>query len=166
MAAIDDIQTGSLVAALAIMFFPVTLLGMYSPFAIRLLLRSAQRSGMVSGTVYGISTAGSIVGTLGTTFFLLPSIGSRAITLTLGVSGLIAGLLLVALPYLRRRALAVVVAVRVRSLCLTAAAPPARADEFVDEQIRATLLKQERRADRPYRNPVQRHLHHQARARN
>ena len=40
------------------MFFPVTLLGMYSPFAIRLLLRSAQRSGSVSGTVYGVSTAG------------------------------------------------------------------------------------------------------------
>ena len=39
--AIDDIQTGSLVAALIIMFFPVTLLGMYSPFAIRLLLQSA-----------------------------------------------------------------------------------------------------------------------------
>jgi hypothetical protein len=46
------------------MFFPVTCLGMYSPFAIRLLLRSAQRSGSVSGAVYGVSTAGSIVGTL------------------------------------------------------------------------------------------------------
>ncbi len=45
LAGIDDIRTGSLLASLAIMFFPVTLLGMYSPFAIRLLLRSAQRSG-------------------------------------------------------------------------------------------------------------------------
>ena len=34
-------QTGSLVASFAILFFPVTFLGMYSPFAIRLLLRSA-----------------------------------------------------------------------------------------------------------------------------
>ena len=84
---IDDIRAGSLCAALAIMFFPVMLLGMYSPFAIRLLLRSAQNSGRVSGTVYGISTAGSIVGTLGTTFFLIPLIGSRAITLTLGALG-------------------------------------------------------------------------------
>ena len=39
-----------------------------------------QRSGRVSGAVYGISTAGSIVGTLGTTFLLIPTIGSRAIT--------------------------------------------------------------------------------------
>ena len=50
VAAIDDIALGSLVAALAIMFFPVTLLGMYSPFAIRLLLRSQRNSGVVSGT--------------------------------------------------------------------------------------------------------------------
>ncbi len=142
LAAIDDIQTGSLVAAFAIMFFPVTLLGMYSPFAIRLLLRSAQSSGVVSGTVYGISTAGSIVGTLGTTFFLLPVIGTRAITLTLGVSGLIAGLMLVALPYLGRRALAKTIAAGALLIGLASSAPPARADEFVDEQIRSGMLKQ------------------------
>src|SRR5205823_6734708 len=91
LAAIDDIRLGSLMSALALMFFPVTLLGMYSPFAIRLLLRSAQRSGRVSGAVYGISTAGAIVGTLGTTFILIPAIGSRAITLALGMLGLLAG---------------------------------------------------------------------------
>ena len=90
LAGIDDIRAGSLLAALALMFFPVTFLGMYSPFAIRLLLRSALRSGRVSGAVYGVSTAGSIVGTLGTTFFLIPAIGSRAITLTLGALGVIA----------------------------------------------------------------------------
>jgi MFS family permease len=92
LVAIDDIRLGSLISALALMFFPVTFLGMYSPFAIRLLLRSAQRSGRVSGAVYGISTAGAIVGTLGTTFLLIPSIGSRAITITLGTLGLLAGL--------------------------------------------------------------------------
>jgi len=72
---IDDIKLGSLASALAIMFFPVTFLGMYSPFGIRLLLRSKQHSGVVSGRVYGISTAGSILGTLGTTFCLIPLIG-------------------------------------------------------------------------------------------
>jgi hypothetical protein len=92
---IDDIKLGSLAAALAIMFFPITLLGMYSPFAIRLLLRSEHNSGVVSGTVYGVSTAGSILGTLGTTFFLIPLIGSRAITFTLGSVGIFAGALLV-----------------------------------------------------------------------
>ena len=87
LAGFDDVRSGSLAAAMAVMFFPVTFLGMFSPFAIRLLLHSPQRSGMVSGTVYGVSTAGSIVGTLGTTFFLIPAIGTRAITLTLGTAG-------------------------------------------------------------------------------
>src|SRR5262249_22429200 len=49
LAAIDDVRGASLAAALAIMFLPVMCLGMYSPFAIRLLLRSAQTSGRVSG---------------------------------------------------------------------------------------------------------------------
>jgi predicted membrane-bound spermidine synthase len=72
----DDVRLGSLCAALAIMVLPVALLGVYSPFAIRLVLRAAQHSGTVSGTVYGVSTAGSIAGTLGTTFFLIPTIGT------------------------------------------------------------------------------------------
>ena len=68
-------RLGSPYVALAIMFLPVMLLGVYSPFAIRLVLRATQRSGTVSGTVYGMSTAGSIAGTLGTTFFLIPTMG-------------------------------------------------------------------------------------------
>jgi len=133
LAGIDDIRAGSLVSALALMFFPVTLLGMYSPFAIRLLLRSAQRSGRVSGAVYGVSTAGSIVGTLGTTFLLIPTIGSRAITLTLGASGLLAGLALLALP--RLRVAPVIVAL------LALAAPAGRAESLIDDGVRAEMLK-------------------------
>src|SRR5215472_3146833 len=59
---IDDIKMGSLVSAFVLMFLPVTFYGAYSPFAIRLLLRSTRASGGVSGGVYAISTAGSIVG--------------------------------------------------------------------------------------------------------
>jgi predicted membrane-bound spermidine synthase len=133
LAAIDDIRVGSLASSLTLMFFPVTLLGMYSPFAIRLLLHSAQRSGRVSGAVYGISTAGAIVGTLGTTFVLIPTIGSRAITLTLGALGLIAGLGLLALARGRAGAALVLIAL---------ASPTAgRADNPIDESIRAGMLE-------------------------
>jgi spermidine synthase len=131
LAASDDVRSGSLAAAFAILFFPVTFLGMYSPFGIRLLLQSAQQSGRVSGTVYGISTLGSIIGTLGTTFFLIPAIGTRAITLTLGIAGILSGLLLM-LP-LRRSAL-------VLGLMLLAA-PCAIGEELIDPAIRADLLK-------------------------
>src|SRR5215468_9184046 len=94
--AIDDIKAGSLASAFALMFFPVAFYGAYSPFAIRLLLRSTHASGGVSGGVYAISTAGSIVGTLGTTFFLIPAIGTRAITFTLGAAGVACGVALIA----------------------------------------------------------------------
>ena len=134
---VDDIRAGSLLASLALMFFPVTFLGMYSPFAIRLLLRSPQRSGRVSGAVYGISTAGAIVGTLGTTFFLIPTIGSRAITLTLGALGLAAGLALLALARLRRRAGSALVVV----VLAVSAAPAGRADNLIDEAVRARMLE-------------------------
>jgi spermidine synthase len=136
---VDDVRSGSLLAAMAILFFPVTFLGMYSPFAIRLLIRSATSSGTVSGTVYGVSTVGSIVGTLGTTFYLLPSMGSRMLTLLLGGAGLLAGLALIAFPFLTRRAAAALAAG-----LITLASPlvgQAQADELVDEKIRADILR-------------------------
>jgi predicted membrane-bound spermidine synthase len=140
LASIDDIRAGSLVASLALMLFPVTLLGMYSPFAIRLLLRSPQNSGRVSGAVYGISTAGSIVGTLGTTFFLIPAIGSRAITLTLGAVGLVAGLAVLALSRLERRTSAALVAVALATLSALSILP-SRAESLIDDGVRAAMLK-------------------------
>lgn len=96
--AIDDIKAGSLVSAFVLMFFPVAFYGAYSPFAIRLLLCSTHASGGVSGGVYAVSTAGSILGTLGTTFFLIPAIGTRAITFTLGAAGVACGIALIAWP--------------------------------------------------------------------
>jgi spermidine synthase len=139
---IDDIKLGSLAAALAIMFFPITLLGMYSPFAIRLLLRSEHNSGVVSGTVYGVSTAGSILGTLGTTFFLIPLIGSRAITYTLGILGIFAGALLVGAtwPGWGRARLGVLAALLV-SCDLLLPISRVKAEEPFDPNIRAEMLK-------------------------
>src|SRR5437588_9792673 len=131
LAAFDDVRAGSLAAAFVILFFPVTFLGMYSPFAIRLMLQSAQASGRVSGTVYGVSTLGSILGTLGTTFLLIPSIGTRAITLTLGLAGILSGLALIAAPKLRRTAFALLLAL--------IAAPQVRGEELVDAKARADM---------------------------
>jgi predicted membrane-bound spermidine synthase len=136
LAAVDDVKAGSLAAAFAILFFPVTFLGMYSPFGIRLLLRSAQNSGRISGTVYGISTLGSIIGTLGTTFYLIPTMGTRAITLTLGAAGILSGLMLIAMPRLRRAPAAFAAA-----LLFLLPAPEGRANDLIDAAIRAEMLK-------------------------
>src|SRR5215204_3184448 len=143
LADVDDVRTGSLLASFAILFLPVSPLGIFSPFAIRLMLRSPLRSGTVSGTVYGVSTAGSIIGTLGTTFFLIPLIGTKAITHSLGAAGLICGLLLLALRYFERRRPRLAVAI----MALTALGafpellPSAHAESLFDEEIRAAMLK-------------------------
>ena len=139
LADIDDVRTGSLVASVAILLFPVTFFGMYSPFAIRLMLRSAQSSGMVSGTVYGVSTFGSIVGTLGTTFFLIPTIGTRAITLWLGAAGVACGLILLALGRADRKAGAAAAALLIAIAVLVA--PASANDALIDDSVRAEILK-------------------------
>jgi len=72
--------TGVLLAAGVLLLIPLTLLGTFSPVAVRLLLTSTRETGRVSGRVYGISTIGNVFGTLFTTFVLIPAIGSRAIT--------------------------------------------------------------------------------------
>jgi spermidine synthase len=156
LADIEDVRTGSLVAAMAVLFFPVTFYGMYSPFAIRLMLQSAARSGMTSGAVYGVSTFGSIVGTLGTTFFLIPSIGTRAITLTLGAAGVACGIFLMMLARPARRTAAAAAAVIMLALACghpvaaqeaqdSDAEPSAEVlkahEPLIDLKVRAAMLK-------------------------
>jgi hypothetical protein len=75
-----DGPSGVLTAAAALLLIPMSLLGMLSPIGIRLLVRTTAESGRIAGFVYGISTVGNVVGVLGTTFFLIPTIGSREIT--------------------------------------------------------------------------------------
>lgn len=139
---VDDVRLGSLCSALAIMFLPVMLLGVYSPFAIRLVLSATQRSGTVSGTVYGVSTAGSIAGTLGTTFLLIPSIGTRAITLWLGAVGLGCGLALLAFDRMPRAGKAARSIPGLVIVAVLLSGHRAHADDLIDQNQRAQMLMQ------------------------
>ncbi len=68
----------------AIFFVPSCLLGTISPLLVKLTLRDLTRSGDVVGKIYAVSTAGSIVGTFATGFYLVSLFGTR--TIVLGVS--------------------------------------------------------------------------------
>ena len=61
-------------------FPPLVVLGMYSPLSVRLLLREPTDAGKISGGLFAISSFGNIVGIIVTTFVLIPSVGTRAIT--------------------------------------------------------------------------------------
>ena len=87
----------SFAGTLVLFFIPVTLLGCVSPFAIRLSTRDVSSSGATAGTLYALSTAGSIVGVFGTVFVLFAILGTRGAFLTFSIlllAGAVMGLLL------------------------------------------------------------------------
>ena len=87
--AFDDLQVGvlagSFTAVLILFSIPITLLGVVSPFAIRLALHDSREAGQVSGRIYAISTLGSFVGTFLPVLVMIPLLGT---TLTFVVFGL------------------------------------------------------------------------------
>jgi len=89
---------GVTIAAFILIFAPITLIACYSPFAVRLLLVSTESSGRQTGSVYGINTFGNILGTWFTSFYLVPWIGTLAITITFAVITLLCGIALLVLP--------------------------------------------------------------------
>lgn len=69
--AIEDPRYGSLIAATALYFLPICLMGMVSPYSIRLLVSSEEHSGRMAGLLYFVSTLGSALGTLLTSFYFV-----------------------------------------------------------------------------------------------
>jgi hypothetical protein len=94
--------TGILFASAILLLVPLSFLGTFSPVAVRLLLRSTHETGRTAGLVYGVSTIGNIFGTLFTTFVLIPSIGSRAITYLYAAVLALSALSMMFVPKLRR----------------------------------------------------------------
>ncbi|WP_202978318.1 fused MFS/spermidine synthase [Thiomicrorhabdus sediminis] len=68
---ITDPRYGSLATALFLFFIPTVILGMISPYSIRLLVTHTHSSGQVAGKLYFVSTLGSALGTLLTSFYLV-----------------------------------------------------------------------------------------------
>lgn len=68
--------TGPSLATIIIFAPPMAALAMTSPFVIKLLAR-AGHVGITVGRVFALSTAGSIAGVLGTSFYSVPRFGSR-----------------------------------------------------------------------------------------
>ena len=68
---------GSFIAVLLLFAPPVVLLGMVSPFAIRLAVSSIETAGAVAGRLYALSTAGSLLGTFLPALILIPAIGTQ-----------------------------------------------------------------------------------------
>lgn len=74
------LAVGSFAAVLVLFAAPVTLLGMVSPFAIRLAIEKTppEKLGGVSGHIYAIGTLGSLLGTFIPVIVVIPVIGTFA----------------------------------------------------------------------------------------
>ncbi|MEM7352672.1 MAG: fused MFS/spermidine synthase [Acidobacteriota bacterium] len=71
--------TGTLIAT-TVLFGPVTVfLAAVSPYAVKLATRDLQLLGGTAGHLYALSTGGSLVGTLGATFVLIPRLDLESI---------------------------------------------------------------------------------------
>ncbi len=98
---VEDPRYGSLLAS-ALLFLPATIImGMIAPYAVRLLALTTAQTGLTAGRLYFVSTLGSAVGTIATSFYLvawftLPQIFSSFI-----LALLISAALLVFYPHSR-----------------------------------------------------------------
>ena len=78
--AFDELQlpllVGAFITVLVLFIIPVTLIGMVSPFALKLTLKDASQAGKISGRLSAISTLGSFIGTFLPVLVLIPLIGT------------------------------------------------------------------------------------------
>ncbi len=91
--AIEDPRYGSLTVSMLLFFFPTVVLGMIAPYSVRLLVMDTSRSGHVAGKLYFISTLGSAIGTLATSFYLVLWFEVNQILITMCCILFIAGML-------------------------------------------------------------------------
>ena len=115
--ALDSVSAGafvgSLLAVSVLIAAPVLLLGMVSPYAIRLAVDSVEGAGRTAGRLYAISTIGSLVGVFAAALVLVPFVGSKRTFIVFSLA-----LALVAVVQLRRRPALVLVPAAIAALLL------------------------------------------------
>jgi spermidine synthase len=82
---LGGIKAGSIMAASFLFIAPSVLLGMVSPYALRLKIKSLKTSGNTVGNLYALSTLGSISGTFLAGFYLIPKFQLTDILFSIGI---------------------------------------------------------------------------------
>lgn len=68
---VEDPRYGSLLASALLFIAPTVILGMISPYSVRLLIATTEAAGQTAGRLYFVSTLGSALGTLATSFYFV-----------------------------------------------------------------------------------------------
>lgn len=119
----------------AVLFGPLTvLLGMVSPWAIRIAAHDLDDLGHTAGRLYAVSTAGSLVGTLAATFLLIPYLQlGQILGILLGLTAITGALALIEAP--RREALPIALAALLVVLVVTRIRPVTSFDDVTYRRI-------------------------------
>jgi len=100
---IEDSRYGSLLASTVLFFIPTVILGMLSPYSVRLLVTNSNESGQVAGKLYFVSTLGSAIGTIITSFYLVLWLDINTIVITFSALLFCFGLMAVGLDKIHQR---------------------------------------------------------------
>ena len=79
------VRFSPLLASIALFLLPSVFLGVVSPYTAKLMICSLHTSGKTIGALYALSTFGSIIGTLLTSFYLITVAGVNALIMGQGV---------------------------------------------------------------------------------
>ncbi|MCD6036900.1 MAG: speE [Nitrososphaeraceae archaeon] len=90
---LENSRYTSLLAAFILLVIPTFLLGIVSPYAVKLATKTLSKLGNTSGNLYSASTIGSIVGTFLTVFVLIPAFEIRYIIFALGLTLILSSLI-------------------------------------------------------------------------
>ena len=119
----------AVLSAATILFFPpLTLLGMISPYAIKLKTVDLGEVGRTAGTLYAISTLASVISALLVGFFLIPNIGVTFLTIIIGLLLLVTAVLGFLINNKSTAAITSIIILIIASLVIGWKAPIERAD--------------------------------------
>ena len=82
----NESQYASLIATFILLIIPTLLLGIISPYAVKLATTTLARLGNIAGNLYSAATIGSIIGTFVTVFVLIPTFAINYIIFGLGLT--------------------------------------------------------------------------------
>jgi|WetSurMetagenome_2_1015567.scaffolds.fasta_scaffold02993_8 spermidine synthase len=138
-----NLYSGAIISTLALFAMPSFILGIVSPYAVKLKMSSLDYTGRVVGDLYAISTVGSIVGTFAAGFLLIPFLGTVKILYFITVTLALASLLVWSQKFIKARifTIFILVILIIISLSRSASASPSNLIDIDSQYSRLWIYK-------------------------
>jgi spermidine synthase len=122
------VRAAVLIASTVLFFPPLALLGMISPYAVRLRASSLGMAGRTAGDLYAVSTAAGVVAAITTGFFMIPHVGVYRLVFLIGLVLVATALLGLAMEHRRKAGLAAILLLVGGAVLMFRAVPAHTAD--------------------------------------